>query len=257
MGHSRYDSLPKTKRWREVVESFSRLESTPQELISATLRAAKRGLSESQNDPFIHSSCWLLLQLPLIARLGKLEEWLEEIGAPSTGDARRDVLGGARRFFDKLSTRTPPQNILSETARLAFLETLSVAFKLSNLVLFGAEKEEVRKSLSRYASPDGYRQLISRFFRAFLKRSLGNFIDKEISNHVGISERFSTQEEAQVFDQELDEYSKESTVLLEDYSHDWYAKNVIHGRAEQATSRAFATYAVKKLLEELERERLQ
>lgn len=257
MGHSRYDSLPKTKQWRDVLEAFTRFDSTDEELISSTLRAAESGLRGSQNDPYLSSSCWLLLQLPLLASSNKLEDWLETTGGSSTGEPRRDLLTGARKFFDQLGTLTPRRNILSETARLSFFETLTTAFKDANLVLFGSAQEEVRKALARYASPDGFQLLVGSFFKAFLNRSLSNLIEKELPNHVGVSEPFSTSEDTRAFEKALHEYCQEATALLADYSRDWYAKHAIHERPNEKATRAFAAYAVKKLLEEFERESVE
>ncbi|HKZ52136.1 MAG TPA: hypothetical protein VJ085_02525 [Candidatus Acidoferrales bacterium] len=202
-------------------------------------------------------SCWLLLTLPLLARSDQLDQWLREVGTPPGGDYKRDLLTGTRKFLDQAATRTPLRNIFSETARLAFFETLATAFNQSNLVLFGAEPEQVRKSLSRYASPEGFQTLAETFFRAYLKRSLANVLEKEIPNHHGIAERFAGANDTRELEESLNAYCAETTALLSQYARDWYAKNAIHRQPTEGRTRAFAAYAVEKLVEDLVREQAQ
>jgi hypothetical protein len=257
MGHSRYDSLPKSKQWSQLIEAFSRLASIPQELVQQTSRAAEKQLLGTRDDPFVSTACWLLVQIPTLARKNALDEWIREQAPTSTGDYRRDIGSAARRQMERAAAKNPPRSIFSETAKLAFFETLASAFKEANLVLFGADKEEVRKALSRYATPEGFQVLARSFFKAYLQRSLGNFLEKELPNHLGIAERFAQARDAAAVQETLAGYCQEATALLSQYSRDWYAKNVIHAKPSETTAKGFAAYAVQKLVEDLPRERIQ
>src|ERR1051325_2484187 len=64
MGHIKYGPLPRTCRWREVVDLVAGGASAAQ-LATATVNAAARGFREAANDRGVVEAYWLLVRLPL------------------------------------------------------------------------------------------------------------------------------------------------------------------------------------------------
>jgi hypothetical protein len=56
--------------------------------------------------------------------------------------------------------------------------------------LFGPSPEEVQHAIGRFASGDRFSALAREFFARLTQRSLDYYLSRELSNHIGASERF-------------------------------------------------------------------
>jgi hypothetical protein len=79
MGHKRLGTLPKTKRWQQVIASLEGGESVAQ-VAAASSDAAEGALSRASTDPTLIRAFWLLTQLPLAARETDFPDRLRELG---------------------------------------------------------------------------------------------------------------------------------------------------------------------------------
>jgi hypothetical protein len=67
MGHIRLGVLPKSQKWRQVVEEL-RLGADLSEIAAAAADAAETSLQNASADPAFLHAFWLLTQIPLAAR---------------------------------------------------------------------------------------------------------------------------------------------------------------------------------------------
>ena len=67
MGHIRLGTLPRSKRWQQVVELLQ-LGADVEAIAAAAAVAAERDLKRATGDPAFVQTLWLLTQLPLAAR---------------------------------------------------------------------------------------------------------------------------------------------------------------------------------------------
>jgi hypothetical protein len=99
MGHIRLGSLPRTRKWQQVVELFDSGAGTPQ-IAAATLDAAAR-------DPALVHSFWLLTQLPHCARADDFVCEMKRVGVlVSSTPTLMELVGG---FTDAVDDHLPLQ----------------------------------------------------------------------------------------------------------------------------------------------------
>ena len=67
MGHVRLGVLPKSRKWRQVVEELNRGESVGV-IAALAADAAESSLQQATGDPAFLHAFWLLTQIPLAAR---------------------------------------------------------------------------------------------------------------------------------------------------------------------------------------------
>ena len=67
MGHSRIGTLPRSRRWKEVIGLISTGASVGI-VAAATAKAAEHTLEQKADDPVLHHAFYLLTQIPLAAR---------------------------------------------------------------------------------------------------------------------------------------------------------------------------------------------
>ncbi len=72
MGQSRYKRLPKTQNWQNVVALLDSPAASATNVASATVKSCRAALRRHSDDPVLVSAVYLLAQLPLAARQGKL-----------------------------------------------------------------------------------------------------------------------------------------------------------------------------------------
>jgi hypothetical protein len=80
MGHHRLGRLPKTQRWREVVDLLSVSPGDIQAISRAVLRAAEERLRALAHDESLTYSFWLLTRITWAARQDDFAGTLSEIG---------------------------------------------------------------------------------------------------------------------------------------------------------------------------------
>ncbi len=79
MGHVRLGVLPKSRKWRQVVEQL-RLGADTGIVAAATADAAEASLKRASDDPAFLHAFWLLTQVPLAARGPTFEKDLRRLG---------------------------------------------------------------------------------------------------------------------------------------------------------------------------------
>jgi hypothetical protein len=67
MGHIRLGTLPRTRKWIQVLDLIGGGAGTP-DVAAATMDASQRGLISAAKDPGLVYTVWLLTQVPLAAR---------------------------------------------------------------------------------------------------------------------------------------------------------------------------------------------
>ena len=78
MGHVRLGVLPKSRKWRQVVEEL-RLGSGVDVVAASAADAAVTALRTASNDPAFLHALWLLTQVPLAARGPEFSQDLQRL----------------------------------------------------------------------------------------------------------------------------------------------------------------------------------
>jgi hypothetical protein len=122
--------------------------------------------------------------------------------------------------------------------------------------LIGATASDVQQALAKLDSSDRFTIVARDFFSRLTSRSLGYFLSRELSKHVGPDKRFRAVNEHSEFKDALDLHCREASRIIKEFSADWYGKR-LHEQREitPLEARKFAHIVFKKLRAELRRRR--
>jgi len=254
MGHIRLGTLPKTRRWREVVELLDDSPGLTGALVAAITDAADSRLRRLASDESLNYAFWLLTRVAFSARSGNFPAQLERLGIE--GDANRSTLALIGALTDKVRQRTI-RNIDSgdfgELASLALRRALLETVAERGPSLFGTTLEDVQGALRTYSTPVRFGVVAHRFFADFFARTLRSLLDRQISAQTGESKNIRNIAEGQQFTAALDLYTRQAARITQEFAEGWYSKHNWESRGEisQEDVRGFVGYAVEKLRLEL------
>lgn len=249
MGHLQSLSLPKTAKWKTVVDLIDAGRSVP-EVVAAAIRAAETSTRQATKDPAFRVVAELLVTLPLNARGPGFRDFLDERGISS--GSLPDLLVGLSRELD----RTPATSDLGEMARLAYVKALGVELEARLPSLFEPSPEDIRTALGRLASGQGFAGLSRQFFAELTRRTLAYYLSRELARHTGEGRRFADDRGRVEFERALAAHTWQAAGIVSEFAAGWYGKTMWQGDGPTSEKIAnFSAYAFKKLRDELARRR--
>jgi hypothetical protein len=256
MGHIRLGTLPKTRKWNQVVSLIAggaELEG----IAAATAEAAEYGLERASRDEGLAHVFWLLAQIPQAARGKNFSEQLRELGIHISGEPTLfEIVAAFTRAVDGHVHETGKRTDLGEIAQLAGSETLASLVGRELPSLFGHTAADVRLAVAKLGTSDRFSIVARDFFSRLTSRSLGYFLSRELSKHVGPNKRFAAVGEHSDFNAALDLHCREASRIIKEFSGGWYGKTLQQEKGiTQDAARRFANVAFKKLRAELRRRR--
>jgi hypothetical protein len=258
MGHKLLGSLPRTRKWEQVVALIS-ADADLERVAAASADAAEYNLDKAARDDGLAHAFWLLTQIPQAARQPNFAAELWQLGLNVT--SRPSLLEIVRAFTSAVDHHVQEngrRSDLGEMGQHSAAETLASLIGRELPGLFGSTAADVQRTLAQFGTSDRFSILARDFFSRLMSRSLGYFLSRELSQHVGPEKRFATVAEHSEFNAALDLHCREASRILKEFSSDWYGKtlyeegNITHSKAGQ-----FAHVAFRKLRAELRKRRRQ
>ena len=253
MGHIRLGSLPRTRRWQEVVALIAGGAQAAQ-IANATIRAAERILSTAFHDVGLRDSLWLFLQLPLAARADDFRQSLDHLGlSVSHATGLMDILGAFADAIDERLANNCGRTDLGEMAQMAAVETFAEVISPQTQGLFGSTWENVQQAFARLATPGQVSHLGRRFFARLIYKFLDFYLSRALTDHVGQGRRFATLKQVADFSHALETHCGEAARIVEIFSGEWFAKHhwETRGDISRELVAKFAHGAMRKLIDEL------
>jgi hypothetical protein len=256
MGHIRLGTLPKTRKWRQVVDLLRR-GADLEAVAGSAAEAAETSLRNASADPAFLHAFWLLTQIPLAPRGPAFADDLRRLGLEVPDEpSLMDVTGAFMGAVDQQARECGGRTDLGEMAQMAAVESLTAAVAPMLPSLFGAEPEDVQRAVGRHANGDRFAALARGFFARLTQRSLDYYLSRELSNHVGAGERFHDDGARSRFDDALERHCREASRIVETFAGGWYGKNVYQrGGLTPAAVGRFAPIAFRKMRAELRKRR--
>jgi hypothetical protein len=256
MGHVRLGTLPKTQKWNQVVSLIAGGADVEQ-IAAGSANAAESGLERASHDAGLAHAFWLLTQIPLAARTGNFSGRLLELGLNvSSEPTLLEIVSAYTRAVDSHVGGGGKRTDLGEMAQLAGSETLSSEGGRELPSLFGPTATDVQLALAKLGTSDRFSIVARDFFSRLTSRSLGYFLSRELSKHVGPNKRFAAVGDHSDFNAALDLHCREASRIIKEFSGRWYGKTLQQEKAiTQDAARKFAHVAFKKLRAELRQRR--
>jgi hypothetical protein len=256
MGHIRLGTLPKMQKWNQVISLIAG-GAEVERIAAASADAAEHGLEQASQDEGFAHAFWLLTQLPLAARQSNFSERLLELGVTvSSKPTLLEIVAAFTRAVDGHVGESGKRSDLGEMAQHAASETLASLVGRELPTLFEPTTSDVQQALSKLASSDRFSIVARDFFSRLTSRSLGYFLSRELSKHVGPNKRFAAINEHSDFNAALDLHCRETSRIIKEFSGGWYGKALYEkGNITPLEAKKFAHIAFKKLRAELRKRR--
>ena len=251
MSHIRLGTLPKTQKWEHVVGLIAG-GADVERIAAASADAAEHGLERASQDQGLAHVFWLLTQIPQAAS-GQLKRLGLEVSSKPT---LLEIVGAFTNAVDRQVRTRGNRSDLGEMAQHAASETLTTLAGRELPSLFGPTTGDVQQAFAKLGSSDRFSVLARDFFSRLTSRSLGYFLSRELSKHVGPNKRFAAVSEHSDFNTALDLHCREASRIIKEFSGGWYGKTLFQeGDISPNRASQFAHVAFKKLRAELRKRR--
>lgn len=255
MGHMRFGLLPRTRKWREVVELIAVGADVPQ-IADATIRAAEAAFSYVTDDCGYNQAVWLMTQLGLAAKDKDPVGYLRTQGVNIPDDTSvAGIVVALTEAFDKHSATKGGHKGLGDLAHRALVDAVvnRLETKLQQQSLFNLQAEETRWALSEFRKEKEFGQLSRAFYSRLTRECMNFFLSQTLATHLGAGQRFVTTNQKAQFDNAIETHCHEASVIVERYSGEWFSKHhhLENGYISRNSIEGFASYALKKMTDEL------
>lgn len=256
MGHHRLGRLPRTLRWRQVVELLDRSPEETGAVAAAAIEAADGRLRQLANDATVTYCVWLLTRITWAARGDSFAVDLGSLGVhASEHDSALTLISRiGDRVRDELAS-LPVSGQFADIASLALRRALTETIGEQGRTLFGSSTDDVQRAFQEFSTRARFSVLTQRFFADFMARTLRAFVDRELSNHLGSRGAGSAAEQGADFLDALDRHTRQAARIVEEFAGGWYSKHNWESKGEVTRDEAhrFTARALQKLRSELKR----
>jgi hypothetical protein len=256
MGHIRLGTLPKTQKWEQVVGLIAG-GADVERIAAASADAAEYRLERASQDQGLAHAFWLLTQIPKAARQSDFADQLKRLGLEvSSKPTLLEIVGAFTNAVDRHVSTRGNRSDLGEMAQHAAAETLTTLAGRELPSLFGPTAGDVQLAFAKLGTSDRFSIVARDFFSRLTSRSLGYFLSRELSKHVGPNKRFAAVSEHSDFNAALDLHCREASRIIKEFSGGWYGKTLFQeGDISPDKASQFAHVAFKKLRDELRKRR--
>jgi hypothetical protein len=256
MGHKRLGTLPRTQKWEQVVGLIAG-DADVGQIAAASADAAEHGLERASHDQGLAQAFWLLTQIPQAARQTNFADHLWQLGLNvSSKPTLLEIVAAFTSAVDRHVRELGKRSDLGEMAQHAATETLASLVGRELPSLFGSTAADVQQALAKFDTSDRFSVLARDFFSRLTSRSLGYFLSRELSKHVGPNKRFAAISKHSEFNTALDLHCREASRIIKEFSSDWYGKTLFQeGNISPDKASKFAHVAFQKLRVELRKRR--
>lgn len=256
MGHERIGHLPKTHRWRELVQQVAGLYTSDVDvptIASETIQNVRSRLRAIQDDDGVRAAFQFLVILSVASRSEDPEHALTAVGVHIPHSLT--PLGLGKSLDEWLSSREG-SNEYRQIAQGAAVDAI-VGWHDQNKTTQAKLFEPINNPYEiwrRAATGAGFCELSRLFFAKFTERYLNYFLEREASAalpSIEKRERFRSQIEEHV--EKISQHAFETSKITQSFSAGWFNKNALEGMPNESSIANFLYVAFGKLRDELQR----
>jgi hypothetical protein len=264
VGHTRLGNLPKSQKWRDLIDRIagSRVSggvlsaaSYVEAIAAQTLEASKKGLENAKSDSGVLYTFYLLTQVTLASRSANWENALAVHGIQLASDSTVfDLTSEIQAAIDRhVSVSVSGATDLSEMAQQSAGEALVSLAGNRTANLFAGSSDEVRNAIRTLSTKKGFGELGQRFFGRFVARFLNFYLSRATAAALG-GPRLEDVADVAEFNTGLRIHCDQSARIVRDFCADWYSKTAHQEGINPENASRFLAVAVKKLSSELEQQ---
>ncbi|MCL2646855.1 MAG: hypothetical protein FWD61_07590 [Phycisphaerales bacterium] len=255
MGHTLLGNLPRTRKWRDVVELVAAGANVSQ-VANATIRAAEAAFSFVQNDVGYNQAVWLMTQLGLAGNQDKPLDYLRSQGIDIPANTSLPGITVAiTEALDNHVAANGGHSGLGQIAQRALVDAViqNLEPKLQQQSMFNMQHDDTVNALAELRKPDKFGQLSRTFFARLTDDSMNYFLSRVLAGNLGEGQRFATMNQMGQFEQALTTHCREASAIVEQFSNEWFSKHRYEeqGNISRESAQGFASWGLKKMMDEL------
>jgi hypothetical protein len=255
MGHIRLGQLPRTRKWRDVVELIAAGADVPQ-VANATIKAAESAFSFVRDDLGYNQAVWLMTQLGLAAKQKNPLEHLrsEGINIPDS-TSLPGITAAITDALDAYSAANGGHSGLGNIAQRALVDAVIQCMepKLRQQSLFNMQAEDTLHALTEFGKPKEFARLSRTFYSRLADDCMSYFLSQTLASNLGVGQRFPTMNQMAQFENAMSTHCREASAIVEQFSGEWFDKHRYEekGNISRQSVQGFASWALKKMNDEL------
>ena len=257
MGHERVGALPKTRRWRDIVQrmaGFNGQASETAEIASCTARNVQSRFRNMGRDSGVHAAFEFLLALASACQGTERKRHLRDLGVDL--DASPSPLSMAASLGRWVNNNRGSLEYAS-LAQAAATDAIAEWFrkhKTGQRHLFNATPKS-SEIWAQAGTGSGFCELARSFFANLTRRYLNYFLEREASAACqGIGARNLFQESMKEHVDEVSQHAFEMSKITQSFAAGWYNKHAKAKPPHREMVAGFLGMAFGKMREELLRE---
>jgi len=258
MGHERIGMLPRSTKWRAVVDDlakYSHNNASVSTLSNKVLDNVRSRFADISNDKGVNAAFSFLVTMALSGKTNKSTEELTKAEIELDRNASElQIAKEIGRWVEK-NMQSREYGELAKAAAIDTVAAWSIKIRTGQETFFG--KAETNEEIWLKAKDgSGFCELSRLFFSKFTERYLCYFLEREAGSQFSSWDDSSRlRRELNDYIQKVSRYAFETAKITESFAAGWYNKNTKEGLPSAKQIRGFLWMAFEKLREELRREK--
>ncbi len=253
MGHIRLARLPRTRRWKQVIELLEQGRSVD-ELAQATYHAAQTGLFRVPHDAGFTQTLTVIFGFIDALQSKSPVTSLRQNGFVVPTDASLfDYVGSFKARAEDAAASVHARSDIAEIARDSFSQVLLNSAGSSLQTFFGVDSSDARQALRSNLKGKPLGSTMHEFFATFTQRYLNYYLGRELPYHVGTGKAFSSVDRHSEFNKAFDLYVRQTVRIADEFTPGWFGKARYEERLSHQDVSRFAHTAFKKIRSEFQR----
>lgn len=261
MGHTRLGTIPKSRKWIEVVQTLSDIDADQEQVAAAsesvdflagrTLSAAQEYLKSATSDLGLRFTFYLLARVALASRQSDFIGQLSDLGIRlGPDDTLIDLTSEFQGAVDTYLRAHRHSSDISELAQQAAGESLTFLVGPRSSTLFGSGATELQQAVRALSTKKGFSVLGQKFFGTFMARFINFYLSRVTAAQLGTSS-LPQVDEISRFNRALQLHCEQSARIVRDFSGQWLSKTEYQEGINLANTSGFLAVALRKLQAEL------
>jgi hypothetical protein len=254
MGHTRLGKLPRTYRWRQVINLLEQAVSLP-ELAQATFDAAQAGLACVPKDQGFTQTLTTIFEFIDGLQSRDPAAVLRQKGFALPNDASLfDYINSFKERADATISEVRLRSDVAEIAQNSFTQTVFEGVAPSLPTFFGAGPGDVQKALQTNLKGQLLTKTMHAFFVTFTQQYLNYYLGRELPCHVGQGKTLSDINGHSEFTEAFNLYIRQTVRITDEFTPGWFGKARYEKRLSHESVSRFAHVAFNKIRGEFSRD---
>ena len=258
MGHERIGYLPKTQKWRRIVENIGEAASGGvdiAQIASQTTRNVRSKFKNIEEDKGVLSAFKYIILLAHSSRLQDSEGFLASEGIDLPKDFNLFDLTQSIQDFISKNQDSKEYSAFATQSMIDTVAEWSKENQVQQSLIFDSDRRNSFEAWQKAANGSGFCEISRKFFSKFTERYLKYFLEREASariNNLFDRHEFNKKLEAHV--EEISKHAFETSKIAQSFSAGWFNNHVKDSVPENKKIQGFLSFAFQKLNSELLRE---